>query len=513
MPTRQTTSLHINQEGKENMPSSRAFGLSSSSASSRHANRARPASDDEQYSDDADDSYRRVKKASALPSNKSAGAHKSSAIASLASSRSKRAVDDEADYDQIRPVKKSVSAHHPAHKSSSSKSRNHHNEDDGDRSGSEYDEPASGLTDELFMERKAFDDWVEKKLSKLTSKREQMLEERLDRLRSERDEIQSQYDELRQLRQTAPEQALDEYKKVAEARYRHDKDLINSLKVKVEAAEKRVKEAENGGAAGGAADRSISILNASVVRGESVQPESPDHRIEELEKQHRREMAEATRQQKRLEEDVRTYKLQLEQEIAQSKALLRAASSAAASASAAAAASSSSVSSGANRVGGAKSSNVEPSAVSTSLAAMEDEKAVRKLYEDLTGLVITGVERIDPNQAFRRFKAIFAQEDYYSILMDLEESSSKLSSSSSSSTAANNAGKMRDDIVYVPKLDDDRDSELLSSQMVPQEWLDALRFDRQMLFKWYEKTRKALLTDEARRKIRAREERSGSGRH
>ncbi|SPO22714.1 uncharacterized protein UTRI_01392 [Ustilago trichophora] len=464
------------------MPASRAFGLSSSSASSRHANRARPASDDEQYSD-ADDSYRRMKKPSVVASAKSSGAHKSST--STASRSSKRAVneDDAAEYDHVRPAKKSSSSH-----SHRSRPRGH-----DDVSEAEADEPASALSDELFTERRAFDEWVEKKLSKLASKREQMLEERFERIRMERDEIQAQYDELRQLRQTAPEQALDEFKKVAEARYRHDKDLINSLKVKVEAAEKRAKDAEGGGAAAGG-DRSISILNASV--RESVQPETPDHRIEEMEKQHRKELAEAARQQKRLEDDVRTYKLQLEQEIAQSKALLAAASAAPASSS------STGIANGHPR-SGIKNSATEPTAASASLAAMEDEKAVRKLYEDLTGLVITGVERIDPHESFRRFKAIFAQEDYYSILMDLEESSSKISGSSSAAK-----GQMRDDIVYVPKIDDDRDRELLDSKMVPQEWLDALRFDRQMLFKWYEKTRKALLTDEARMKIRAREERA-----
>lgn len=442
------------------MPSSRPFGFTSSSASSRHANRARQASDDEDHSD-ADD-YRRVKKASALaPSSKAF--HKSSA--SAVPSRSKRAIEDDPDYDQVRPVKKSQ--HKPSRDVTSD---------------AEEEEPISTLSEELLFERKAYDEWVDKKLSKLSSKREQMLEEHVERLRTERDEIQSQYDELRQLRNTAPEQALEEFKKVAEARYRHDKDLIASLKVKVEAAEKRAKDNESGAAGGG--DRSISILNASV--RESVAPETSDHRLEEMEKQHKKEMAEAQRMQRSLEEDVRTYKLQLEQEIAQSKALLAAASSSAPA-----------------------SSNTKPSkstsestAASTSLAAMEDEKAVRKLYEDLTGLVVTGVERISPSEPYRRFKAIFAQEDYYSVLMDLEESSSKINGGSGAKSG------MRDDIVYVPKIDEDRDSELLNSDLVPQEWLDALRFDRNMLFKWYEKTRKALLTDEARLKLRAREERN-----
>lgn len=443
------------------MPSSRAFGLSSSSASSRHANRARAASDEEAYSDDS--SYRKVKKSSS--SSKSAP-------------KPKRAADeDEAAYAHVRPAKKSAPS--TAQRQSSTR----RNEDAHDAVSDEEPERGSAgvLSDELLMERRAYDAWVEKKLSKLEAKRDQTLEDRVEQLRSERDDVQAQYDELRKLRNTDAEQALDEFRKVAEARYRHDKDLINSLKVKVEAAEKRAREAEGGAAAG--SDRSMSMLNATL--RESVQPETPDHRLEELEKQHRKEMAEATRLQKRLEEDVRTYKLQLEQEIAQSKALLAAATTAPTSSSTSAA-----------------KMAAEPSAASASLAAMEDEKAVRKLYEDLTGLVVTGVERIDAAQPFRRFKAIFAQEDYYSVLMDLEESSSKVTPS------AGGKAHMRDDIVYVPKIDDDRDSELLNSTMVPQEWLEALRFDRNMLFKWYEKTRKALLTDEARLKIRAREERS-----
>lgn len=352
-------------------------------------------------------------------------------------------------------MKKSTSHKH----SSSSRLQNNQASDDDAP-------PALVLSDELFIERRAYDEWVDKKLSKLTSKREQLLQDQLQRIRSERDEIQSQYDELRQLRATAPEQALDEFKKTAEARYRHDKDLINSLKAKVDAAEKRAKEAQASGLAG--ADRSMSILNASV--SESVQPD--DARIQELQELHRKQMLEAQTKIQRLEQDVQSYKLQLEQEIAQSQTHTK-----------------------------SVKATSETSAASTSLAAIEDEKAVRKLYEDLTGLVITGVEKIDPSEPFRRFKAIFAQEDYYSVLMDLEESRSSLATTAGKKTT-------RDDIVYVPKIDDDRDSELLNSQLVPPEWLEALRFDRNMLFKWYEKTRKALITDVARLKLRAREERA-----
>lgn len=429
------------------MAPSRAIAMSSSSASSRQANRGRATTDQEDQSE-TDDSYGQIKIGSSCAAPRSS---------SNAEHRSKRAHRDDVAPDEqpIRAVKKSTSHKH----SSSSRLQNNQASDDDAP-------PALVLSDELFFERRAYDEWVDKKLSKLTSKREQLLQDQLQRIRSERDEIQSQYDELRQLRATAPEQALDEFKKTAEARYRHDKDLINSLKAKIDAAEKRAKEAQASGLAG--ADRSMSILNASV--SESVQPD--DARIQELQELHRKQMLEAQTKIQRLEQDVQSYKLQLEQEIAQSQTHTK-----------------------------SVKATSETSAASTSLAAIEDEKAVRKLYEDLTGLVITGVEKIDPSEPFRRFKAIFAQEDYYSVLMDLEESRSSLATTAGKKTT-------RDDIVYVPKIDDDRDSELLNSQLVPPEWLEALRFDRNMLFKWYEKTRKALITDVARLKLRAREERA-----
>lgn len=417
---------------KENMPpSSRAYGLSSSSSK-----RAQPPSDDHDDFDDPDDSYRRRKKAAASRPN---GVYKSG-----------RYIDEQED---VRTAKK------PAGRPK---------RDEVDE-GSEAEVEGGLWSGELLTERKAYDQWVEKRLAKLVSKRETMLEEKIDRIKNERDELQSQYDELRRLRQTAPEKALDDFKRTAETRYRHDKDLITSLKGKIEAAEKRARESS------GASDRSASVLNTSV--RESVQPDTAE--LEELRKEHRREMADAARTQRKLEDEVRTYKLQLEQEVAQSKALLAAAGSSSTAAV------------------GRNTKTTTDSDTRLSLPSNEYETAVRKLYEDLTGIVITGVEEIRPDpkvknvpaKPYKRFKALFGQEGYHSLQFDFEESQSMVQDDKS--------GKkyMRQDMVYVPRLDEDKDQEFLNDTGVPDAWKVNIRFVKSAMFQWYDKTRKILRID------------------
>lgn len=443
---------HPRVRDKENMaPSSRAFGLSSSSSSNKRAAQPAHASDDDDQYVDRDDNYNRRKKV-----------HASSSTANRpsAASRPNRYTDDR---DELRAVKKSA-PQRPRQ--------------DQIIQELQTEEERPWSDEQLLTERKAYDQWVEKKLSKLGSKREKMLEDDLDRIKNERDQIQGQYDELRQLRHTVPEHALEDFKRTAESRYRHDKDLISSLKSKVEAAEKRARESS------GAPDRSASILANSV--RDSVQPDLPD--FEEMEKKHRRELADAARAQRKLEDEVRTYKLQLEQEIAQSKALLAAASNGSSTAAAV--------------------SRTAKSAADTnarlSLPASEHETAVRKLYEDLTGIVITGVEEIHsdqsskaaPAKAYKRFKAVFAQEGYHSLSFSLEESHSVVQDDDV------HRGKkhLRQDMVYVPTLDEDRDRALLDDDGVPKAWKESIRFVKTSLFTWYEKTRKILRTDDNRRR-------------
>lgn len=427
---------------KENMaPSSRAFGLTSSSSSKR----AHALSEDNDDYGDPDDSYRRRKKAHASSS---------SAARPNGASKSGRYADEQ---DDLRAVKK--------HGSSSSRPKR----DDVDE-GSEAEVEGGLWSGELLTERKTYDQWVENRLAKLATKRDMLLEDKVDRLKNELDEVQRQYDELRRLRQTVPEKALDDFKRTAETRHRHDKDLISSLKSKMEAGEKRARESS------GAPDRSASVLHASV--RDSVQPESAD--VEELRREHRRELADAARTQRKLEEEVKTYKLQLEQEIAQSKALL-------------ATAGSSSAAAAVSRNGKSATDSV----TRLSLPLNEHEKAVRKLYEDLTGIVITGVEEIHsdsktaPAKPFKRFKAVFAQEKHHSLQFDLEESQSMVQ---------DDKGKkfMRQDMVYVPRLNGDKDQEFLDDPDVPDAWKESIRFVKGAMFNWYDKTRKILRIDNTR---------------
>lgn len=172
--------------------------------------------------------------------------------------------------------------------------------------------------------------------------------------------------------------------------------MINSLKARAEAAERRARTAEN---LSGSADRSMSVLASST---------SADDKV-------RKELAEAVKTQHKLEEEgtsflslsssalsypdiytlpiVKHYKLKLEEEIAISKSLLEKA-----------------------HLNGSKNGTAATASSGSggpTVSANEDDKAVRKLYEDLTGLVITGVEMMDSRDKMRKYKAIFGHGDYH----------------------------------------------------------------------------------------------------
>ncbi|EPQ31713.1 uncharacterized protein PFL1_01046 [Pseudozyma flocculosa PF-1] len=329
------------------------------------------------------------------------------------------------------------------------------------------DDAAAG-TDAMLLERKEFDSWMEKKLAKMASKRERALEDKLQRMTEERDEIQNQLDELRQLRNTKAEETLEALRKAAETRHKHDKDLINSLKARAEAAERRAREAEANG--GGAADRSMSIVG---MRTPSVASTSNAPQVEELEKRHRKEMAEAAKVQRKLEDDVNKYKAKLEEEIATSKALLEKAhlgSSASTSSSQAA---------GKGRA-----------ATELALTAQqhEDEKAIRRLYEDLTGLVVTGVETYDAKEKYKRFKMLFANDAYHSLVFTLEEFEALFDPPAGSRSTQK---VKREQFCYEPQLDEDRDRAFLEAD-VPEMWHETIRFHRDMAFPFFNKLKGAL---------------------
>lgn len=50
----------------------------------------------------------------------------------------------------------------------------------------------------------------------------------------------------------------------------------------------------------------------------------------------------------------------------------------------------------------------------------------------------------------------------------------------------------RADLIYQPQLDDDRDRALLESEHVHDHWLESLRFERQMAFRFFSKLRNVL---------------------
>lgn len=70
------------------------------------------------------------------------------------------------------------------------------------------------------------------------------LEARLQQVESERDELASQFEELNTLRSTTAEKDLTTYKRAAESRFKHQQDLISTLKHRLESVERKLKIAK-----------------------------------------------------------------------------------------------------------------------------------------------------------------------------------------------------------------------------------------------------------------------------
>ncbi|UZJ54398.1 hypothetical protein CBS101457_003718 [Exobasidium rhododendri] len=220
------------------------------------------------------------------------------------------------------------------------------------------------------------------------SKRELILEEKLVLLTNERDQVQSQFDDLREVRQTAPEKRLSEWKKLAEQRDRQAEEYITRLKEQIDSLQTK-----------GNGMSSDSVLTSDERKHWAVR-----------------------------ENDA-------EEEVTRSTKVTSASS---------------------------KDKN------STNGLGVSDERAVRKLYEDLTGLIVSKVELLQGREGhpYRAFHAIFGSSGYYSLEMRLEESESVESS------------RPRQDLIYVPALDSDRDAEILDSGRLPVYLKESLRFER-----------------------------------
>lgn len=157
--------------------------------------------------------------------------------------------------------------------------------------------------------------------------------------------MQSQFDDLREARQTEPERILFEWKKLADQRDRQADEYITKLKSQIKSLETKK-------------DPLSSSSDGALFRG---------HRDGNNE--------DRTTKEKKLKEEV----ARLTHELSTSSMALK------------------------NRIGSGSMGH-------------SDEKAVRRLYEDLTGLVVNKVELVQDKEKsnFRSYHAIFASAGYYS---------------------------------------------------------------------------------------------------
>lgn len=169
--------------------------------------------------------------------------------------------------------------------------------------------------------------------------------------------MQSQFDELREMRQTEPERLLAEWKKLAHQRDLQAEEYIKKLKSQLSSTESTKESAMS------------SSSDAALFR----------HTRDGLDDDAAAVAAWSAREKKLTQELAK-----LKQELATSSLAMKSR-------------------------GGQGTANV----------GIGDEKAIRKLYEDLTGLVINKVEAAVHREKdyFRSFHAIFASDGFYSELL------------------------------------------------------------------------------------------------
>lgn len=185
------------------------------------------------------------------------------------------------------------------------------------------------------------------------------LQEQLRAMREANEALAKQFDELRSLRNTRAEADLAAYKEASESSQRHSKELVASLKTRLEQAEKRANSkaaAEDASEDGGGSSAQNVKLKAEVDRL-------------------RKERNAAQDSADRLGQELKSARRQQQSKSSTSERLL----------------------------------DVE-------------REAIRKLYEDLTGITIQRVEECEPHDdepqssdgvVQRRFRAFFAAFSHY----------------------------------------------------------------------------------------------------
>ena len=326
---------------------------------------------------------------------------------------SKRRKDDDEDEEEEVMKLPLKSLKHP----SSSSSRVHHHsssiypkERNGSSSSNSRDtEVHKTNKDSRYLGKRSYDQ-AEENSAEVGSKREHY------DVPEDSSDIQAQFDQLRSLRITQPERDLAEWQKMIEQKNRKSEEYIAILKKQIEA------------------------LSNSKGNDIPLIPKA-NHRDEENFITLQAEMEEMRKRERILKEENARQARQLDNLRLQSGT---------------------STSSTAYRLG-----------LGSSQMGMGDERAIRRLYEDLTGLMINKVEQVDGREDFRRFHAIFACAGYHDLEIKLEESNSDLPS-----IVPTTSNGPREDLIYTPTLDKDRDAELLQSGRLPEFLKDSIRFER-----------------------------------
>ncbi|PWN27794.1 hypothetical protein BDZ90DRAFT_260280 [Jaminaea rosea] len=249
------------------------------------------------------------------------------------------------------------------------------------------------------------------------------LQRTVARLTKERDALSRSLTDVQALRSTSAETALASYKRATDAKMKHSTELATSLKARLQSAERKAKKAGGGD------------MDEEDEAGLEVEDDVVEKLREELERE-KKARREAQDKTKRLEQDLRT------------------------------ASSSSSAARG----------TAAPVGQGTLNDA--DNRAVRRLYEDLTGIVISRVDILKGEDADdeerRKFTGVFTATGHHDLQLSLEESSSSLPSATSDASSSTR----REDLIFLPNLDPQRDAALVSSSTLPSYMRSDLRFDR-----------------------------------
>jgi len=293
------------------------------------------------------------------------------------------------------------------------------------------------------------------------------LEDALADAESERDDAVKLFEELQALRNTKVEQQLDRVKEKAMEKHQLQEKLISTLKERVKSLESAASLSTS---AEGAFGGSATLRDGNPTKATPV--ESKNEGSSELAAELRKlkdEMASKEKDWKLERSSLQDHVRQLERENKAEREASKAA------------------------LNKAKAVQPSSSVEGAGNAGSEDADKVRSLYEDLTGLTISSVETYDARHGHRRFRGVFANQGYHHLQLCLEESTSDIASSSDkASRKPVSAPRKRQDLVYIPQIQEDRDADLLKAGTLPSFFLGQIRFDRESGVKFLDKLHRGL---------------------